>query len=91
MYRDSGYSHHGYKDSYGINEDYDSAVMPSATAGEKYPMPGVSKIKPKYSSGRDLKIGRRTGVGHVNADANETPNWSAKDTAETGLTSRQPI
>jgi len=80
-----------YKDSYGIKENFDQSPMPSQEAGDKFPEPGVSKIKPKYSSGPDLMIGPRRGRGRVNDDANETPNWDKEDIMKTGLTSRQPI
>ena len=80
-----------HRDTYGVREDYSDPVMESKPAGDKFPMPGVSGKEPHYSSGRDLAIGRRTGVGHVNDDADETPNWSKSDTMKTGLTSRQPI
>lgn len=80
-----------HKDSYGIRTDFEQSPMPSAPAGDKFPEGGVSGVKPKYSSGRDTQIGRFRGNGKVNDDANETPNWSEKDTLETGLILRQPI
>jgi hypothetical protein len=80
-----------HKDSYNIKGDYSESPMPSAKAGDKFPEPGVSGIKPKYSSGKDLMIGSYRGNGLVNDDANATPNWSEGDTLETGLVMRQPI
>lgn len=60
-------------------------------AGDKYPEPGVSKERPKYSAGRDYMIGSRNGTGKVNDNANETSDWSKEDTASTGLITRQPL
>lgn len=60
-------------------------------AGDKFPEPGVSKDRPKYSAQRDYMIGSRNGTGNVNDNANETRDWSQEDTASTGLITRQPL
>jgi len=79
-----------YRDSYGVDDNFSEDPMPTAKAGKNFPEPGVSGIKPKYSSGKDPMIGRYRGNGLVNDDA-DTPTLSQSESLKTGLKSRQPI
>ena len=60
-------------------------------AGDKFPVPGISKYTNKMSGTQDFMIGPRRSVGHVNDNANETSNWSREDAASSGLIARQPL